>query len=76
MTDKQRRILAFLSEYGPATPTRIGELVGGRDYNRASTWACSTLSAMHSAGWVDRDNKRAPYRITIPGRLALWRDQE
>ena len=54
MTDKQKEIIAYLSNCtGPASPTEIGQACG-KDYSAASGWASSGLKSLVVAGRVKR----------------------
>jgi len=73
---KQDSILAYLNMLRTrttgrtaATPTEVGMEVGGRPYNKASAWACSTLKRMLAKGWLQkiRTGRRLEYRITKAG---------
>ncbi|HUU94478.1 MAG TPA: hypothetical protein VM487_01965 [Phycisphaerae bacterium] len=69
MNKKQLAILAHLASDGPKTPTRIGIEIGGKNYNGASAWSCSTLKLLEGRGLVARNGGRAgPWSITPEGR--------
>jgi len=68
LTPKQRKILLYLANNPTLamSPTSIGELCGGKDYSRASSWACAGLKPLVEAGLAKRFDHGA-YAITYGG---------
>lgn len=70
LTDKQRRIMSYLSICSmPQMPTEIGEACG-QPYHRASSWATSGMKSLIANGAIIRGD--GPYyELTPAGRSAL-----
>ena len=62
ITFQQQKILDYLSGRGWISPTELGEKVGLRQYNSASSWASPKCKALVKSGHVTR-NKRGQYRL-------------
>lgn len=75
LTDKQRRILSYLTKCSmPQTPTEIGKACG-QPYHSASSWANSGMKSLTAAGAISRGD--GPYySITPAGRAALEKERE